>query len=97
MRDGGAVRIDDPEIKSQMLSMWAILSENPDYKIELKLQGASEHMPAWDRYLAVIKAFIPQSPDPEICTVIADAADAPYSVRIKTDTVRHYEIKRRAQ
>jgi len=87
------VHIDD-KTRRQTLGLWAILTEDPANKIDLKITGDPETLPLWERYIAVIREFIPQSPDPELYTLLPDAADAPYRVRIKNEgKMRYFEVK----
>lgn len=94
LRDGG-VRIDDPDIRRQMIGMWAIVSENPENNVDIKFSGPAENISSWERYIVVMREFIRQDPDPEIYPLIALAADAPYTVSIKDDGLRHYDIRKK--
>jgi hypothetical protein len=82
MQTGGAINIDDPEIRAQMLGMWAIQKQDPDNKVTLQITGNRETLPAWHRYIAVLEAFIPLDPDPLMYTILPDVTEADYRVRI---------------
>lgn len=97
MQTGGAVNIDDPAIRDQMLGMWAVNKQDPDTKVLLQISGNWDTLPAWHRYIAVLEAFIPLAPDPLLYTILPDVTEADYRVRIVSEGngIRVYDIRER--
>ncbi len=99
MQTGGAVNIDDPEIRDNMLGIWAITKQDPESKVTLQLTGNRDTLPAWHRYIAVLEAFIPLDPDSLLYTILPDVTEADYRVHIVSEGngIRVYDIRERAR
>ncbi|MGB9810812.1 MAG: hypothetical protein ACPLSN_03595 [Dictyoglomus turgidum] len=96
---GGKPVVDsDPKIIQQALGIWAVISENPANKVELKLtyRGAPEGRRQWDRYLSAIAEFSRQKPSVDLYIKLAEISEAPYQVKVIVEEgIRVFEVRKR--
>jgi len=97
--EGGIAHLtaNDPKMRNQVLSMFAILNENPANTVEMLLITDKENSADWDGYISALKEFVHAEPDANLYLRLATASNAPYTVQIITepDGFRHFEVKKR--
>lgn len=95
MKDKGPIKIDNSDIRRQMLGMWAILYENPQNKVDMKLIADDVNREDWDSYFSALKQYITEKPDIKFYLQLAIVTHAPYVVHLAIDETgfRHYKIK----
>jgi len=83
---------DNSEI---VLSMFAIVAENPNGKADIELNVPEEIRPEWENYLNLIKTYARMDPDVNLYIRLTEETKAPYTVKVtkNKDGFRYYEVR----